>query len=150
MRGSLLPWLVACWLGAAGSLFGAGCASSSPSGTERSDDERAVAKSRNRVRKGVEAAFRDSESRGPYTHPVRSNPARCESPTYEVYAHGRWTRVHLDHNSEQQERLESLTRESDGVGPRARPTVRGRWAGRRKASNGLKYPVFRVEEIEAP
>ena len=108
----------------------------------------ALDRSRELVARSTERAFEISDSRDTYTVSVRFNPARCQSPSFEMFAHGQWTRVHLEPtDSNVEEELEAFRRRASASRGFERVEITGRPDGRRRTESGLSFPVLSVRTL---
>jgi hypothetical protein len=136
------------YCGALASLLIAASACSTP-GPEKPDPvEQALSQSKDAVVIGIDEGFEESESVEPFVVEARLNPCRCEAPRFEIYAHGRWTRVFLEGDeallAEIDEQLSQRIDELEFGGL----ALRGAIDGQETTSEGIQYAVFEVEEIE--
>lgn len=122
-----------------------GCAG--PSAETIPPERRAVEASRGAVARSVQRGLRVSDDRDSYRVPVRLNPPRCPGPDWEIYAHGRWTRVYLEAGHRLEGRLDGLRSRLSEGGGLATATIEGAIDGRRRTDTGLRYPVFYVTSL---
>ena len=118
-----------------------GCANSGP---KPDPLQEALAESREVVADGVEDGFEESETVDEYVVRARQNPCPCEAPPYEVYVHGRWTRVFLEGAEAVVAEVDGHFEEANEVGELAVVSVRGEMSGDRTSEEGLEFPVFEV------
>jgi hypothetical protein len=95
---------------------------------------------------GVAEGVDESESLDEYVVQARHNPCSCDAPAYEVFIHGRWTRVYLDGDEEHLDEVEQTLRE--GRQDLKLPTIElhGAVDGRRRNERGVRFAVFAVED----
>lgn len=143
----LQRYLLAAGIWVALSGLAAGCRSA-PDTPDPSPSKVALERSRDLVAQSTERAFETSDSRKSYTVPVRFNPARCQSPPFEIFAHGQWTRVHLEPTASDVEgEIEAFRRRASESRRFARVEVTGHLDGRRQAESGLSFPIFSVRTL---
>ena len=143
-----LEVLVAIGVTVAG-LSSGGCASSSTATSEAPPSDQALAASRERVQGSVAQAADQADASGPFLLSARLNPPRCGAPEFEVFAHGTWTRAFVVGSRSVRGELETLREEFREESGFRVLRIHGRFQGKRRAENGLKYPVFRVAAIES-
>jgi hypothetical protein len=113
-----------------------------------SPSEMALEQCRRRIDRSADRAFEASESREVYTVSIRFNPARCPSPPFELFVHGKWTRAYLEtRESPVEERLEAFQRRASRSDTFERTSIEATPDGRRETETGLSFPVFSVRSL---
>jgi hypothetical protein len=110
--------------------------------------EQAFSQSKRAVVTGVDEGFDESESVERFIVQARLNPCRCEAPRYEIYAHGRWTRVFVEGDEALVAKLDNELGRRMEDSNLAAFALKGSMDGEESTTQGVRYPVFEVETLE--
>lgn len=126
-------------------LLGLTTACSTP-GPPRDPVEDAFIESQEALLSGIDEGFEESESVDEYVVTTRHNPCRCEAPKYEIYIHGRWTRVFLEADDAVMAKIrERFARDQSAL---TTVELRGSLSGDETTSRGIEFAVFEVSRVD--